>query len=119
MKNKISKGLISIFTLSLMLALLVPIVHINWAEAQNGPPVGGAPIDVSGVGKNNIKSEPSSVDIPLHKAELQGINDQLIQNPSEAVRAELVGQKEQIIKDVERWFADNLDPLKEEKAREK
>ncbi len=126
MKNKMSKCFASIFFASLILAFVVQITQINMVEAQNGPPADGQPIDVPGGkpmdgpgGKNIVKNKPSSGDIPLHQAELKDINDQLIQNPSEAVRDELLVQKEQIIYDVEKWFEDNTDPVKEEEAREK
>ncbi|NQU32290.1 MAG: hypothetical protein HQ521_03570 [Bacteroidetes bacterium] len=116
---KKTKNLLSIMFAGLIIAFIVQIAEINTTEAQNGPPVGGPPIDVPSGGKNNIKGKPSSADIPLHESELQDIDDQLIQNPSEAVRNELTEQKNQIFKDIEKWFNDNVDPIKEEAAREK
>ena len=124
MISKKAKSLLSIMFAGLIIAFIVQIAEINTTEAQNvtpvgGPPVGGLPIDVPSGGKNIIKGKPSSTDIPLHQDELKNIDDQLLQNPSEAVRNQLIGQKKQIYDDVEKWFADNVDPIKENAVREK
>ena len=124
MKSKKAKSLLSIMFAGLIISFIVQIAEINTTEAQNGPPVGGPPvggppIDVPSGGKNIIKDKPSSSEISLHQAELKGIDDQLIQNPSEDAKNQLIEQKKQIYNDIEKWFADNLDPAKEQAAREK